>query len=61
MNAEKQQLATVALDRSTGKHQWIQIARTGDVTDTHVDWIYRRGRPTVPSPVVEPLVPRILT
>ena len=24
----------------------------GDVTETHVDWIYRRGLPTVPSPVV---------
>jgi len=24
----------------------------GDVTDTHVDWVYRRGLPTVPSPVV---------
>lgn len=24
----------------------------GDVTDTHVDWIYRRDLPTVPSPLV---------
>ena len=30
----------------------IRPGGTGDVTKTHVDWVYRRGLPTVPSPLV---------